>query len=183
MMKNLIRKSVAVAIVAMGALMLSCGHDQQNEKKQTEADSLIDAAYDAHDYERVLTLCDSLEQQGDISLFKAARKRGLAYYYLGQPKLTEKGLRRVLAATPTNANDSLGYFDAAILLVEFLVASGEDNEALKVAIPALEVLQKIDRDNPSENVSLLLMDLTSKVGQIQLNLGLKEEAVRMFEQS
>ena len=37
MMKNLIRKSVAVAIVAMGALMLSCGHDQQNEKKQTEA--------------------------------------------------------------------------------------------------------------------------------------------------
>ena len=31
MMKNLIRKSVAVAIVAMGALMLSCGHDQQNE--------------------------------------------------------------------------------------------------------------------------------------------------------
>ena len=183
MMKNLIRKSVAVAIVAMGALMLSCGHDQQNEKKQTEADSLIDAAYDVHDYERVLTLCDSLEQQGSISLFKAARKRGLAYYYLGQPKLTEKGLRRVLAATPTNANDSLGYFDAAILLVEFLFASGEDDEALKVAIPALEGLQKIDRDNPSENVSLLLMDLTSKVGQIQLDLGMKEEAVRMFEQS
>ena len=183
MMKNLIRKSVAVAIVAMGALMLSCGHDQQNEKKQTEADSLIDAAYDVHDYERVLTLCDSLEQQGSISLFKAARKRGLAYYYLGQPKLTEKGLRRVLAATPTNANDSLEYFDAAIQLVNYLVASGEDDEALKVAIPALEGLQKIDRDNPSENVSLLLMDLTSKVGQIQLDLGMKEEATRMFEQS
>ena len=183
MMKNLIRKSVAVAIVAMGALMLSCGHQQQDARKQTEADSLIDAAYDVHNYERVLTLCDSLEQQGSISLFKAASKRGLAYYYLGQPKLTEKGLRRVLAATPTNANDSLEYFDAAILLVNFLVASGEDNEALKVAIPALEGLQKIDRDNPSENVSLLLMDLTSKVGQIQLNLGMKEEAVRMFEQS
>ena len=183
MMKNLIRKSVAVAIVAMGALMLSCGHDQQNEKKQTEADSLIDAAYDVHDYERVLTLCDSLEQQGSISLFKAASKRAWPYYYLGQPKLTEKELRRVLAATPTNANDSLEYFDAAVKLVEFLFASGEDNEALKVAIPALEGLQKIDRDNPSENVSLLLMDLTSKVGQIQLLLGMKEEAVRMYEQS
>ena len=182
-MKNLIRKSVAVAIVAMGALMLSCGHDQQNEKKQTEADSLIDAAYDVRDYERVLTLCDSLEQQGSISLFKAASKRGWAYYYLGQPKLTEKELRRVLAATPTNANDSLEYFDAAIKLVNYLFASGEDDEALKVAIPALEGLQKIDRDNPSENISLLLMDLTSKVGQIQLVLGMKEEAVRMFEQS
>ena len=54
---------------------------------------------------------------------------------------------------------------------------------MKVAIPALEGLQKIDRDNPSENVSLLLMDLTSKVGQIQLYLGMKEEAARMFEQS
>ena len=183
MMKNLIRKSVAVAIVAMGALMLSCGHDQQNEKKQTEADSLIGAAYDVHDYERVLTLCDSLEQQGSISLFKAASMRGWAYYYLGQPKLTEKGLRRVLAATPTNANDSLEYFDAAVQLVNYLFASGEDSEALKVAIPALEGLQKIDRDNPSENVSLLLMDLTSKVGQIQLYLGMKEEAARMFEQS
>ena len=183
MMKNLIRKSVAVAIVAMGALMLSCGHDQQNEKKQTEADSLIDAAYDVRDYERVLTLCDSLEQQGSISLFKAASMRGWAYYYLGQPKLTEKELRRVLAATPTNANDSLEYFDAAIKLVNYLFASGEDSEALKVAIPALEGLQKIDRDNPSENISLLLMDLTSKVGQIQLVLGMKEEAVRMFEQS
>ena len=183
MMKNLIRKSVAVAIVAMGALMLSCGHDQQNEKKQTEADSLIDAACDVRDYERVLTLCDSLEQQGSISLFKAASKRGWAYYYLGQPKLTVKGLRRVLAATPTNANDSLEYFDAAVHLVEYLFASDENDEALKVAIPALEGLQKIDRDNPSENVSLLLMDLTSKVGQMQLCLGMKEEAVRMYEQS
>ena len=172
-----------LAVAAVLSSVLSCGHDQQNEKKQTEADSLIDAAYDVRDYERMLTLCDSLEQQGSISLFKAASMRGWAYYYLGQPKLTERGLRRVLAATPTNANDSLEYFDAAIQLVNYLVASGEDSEALKVAIPALEGLQKIDRDNPSENVSLLLMDLTSKVGQIQLVLGMKEEAVRMFEQS
>ena len=172
-----------LAVAAVLSSVLSCGHDQQNEKKQTEADSLIDAAYDVRDYERMLTLCDSLEQQGSISLFKAASMRGWAYYYLGQPKLTEKGLRRVLAATPTNANDSLEYFDAATQLVNYLVASGEDSEALKVAIPALEGLQKIDRDNPSENVSLLLMDLTSKVGQIQLDLGMKEEATRMFEQS
>ena len=172
-----------LAVAAVLSSVLSCGHQQQNEKKQTEADSLIDAAYDVRDYERVLTLCDSLEQLGSISLFKAASMRGWAYYYLGQPKLTEKGLRRVLAATPTNANDSLEYFDAAVQLVNYLVASGEDSEALKVAIPALEGLQKIDRDNPSENVSLLLMDLTSKVGQIQLDLGMKEEAARMFEQS
>ena len=172
-----------LAVAAVLSSVLSCGHQQQDEKKQTEADSLIDAACDVRDYERVLTLCDSLEQQGSISLFKAASKRGWAYYYLGQPKLTVKGLRRVLAATPTNANDSLEYFDAAVHLVEYLFASGEDDEALKVAIPALEGLQKIDRDNPSENVSLLLMDLTSKVGQMQLDLGMKEEAVRMFEQS
>lgn len=172
-----------LAVAAVLSSVLSCGHQQQNEKKQTEADSLINAAKDVHDYERVLTLCDSLEQQGSISLFKAASMRGWAYYYLGQPKVTEKELRRVLAATPTNANDSLEYFDAATQLVNYLFVFDEENEALKVAIPALEGLQKIDRDNPSENVSLLLMDLTSKVGQIQLVLGMKEEATRMFEQS
>lgn len=177
--------SFVVITVMILALMFAaaCSHRRQNELKQTAADSLINAASDARDYERVLTLCDSLEQRGDISLYKAASMRGWAYYYLGQPKVTEKELRRVLAATPTNANDSLEYFDAATQLVNYLFVFEDDNEALKVAIPALEGLQKIDRDNPSEKVSLLLMDLTSKVGQIQLVLGMKEEATRMFEQS
>ena len=53
---NIFRKRVPIAAVLMAAMMLSCGHGQQNELKQTKADSLIDAAFDARDYERVLTL-------------------------------------------------------------------------------------------------------------------------------
>ena len=56
-------------ILALLTLIFSsaaCSRRQQSESKQTEADSLINAAFDAKDYERVLTLCDSLLQRGDI---------------------------------------------------------------------------------------------------------------------
>ena len=180
---NIFRKRVPIAAVLMAAMMLSCGHGQQRESKYTEADSLIDAARFARNYERVLTLCDSLEQQGSISLFKAASMRGWAYYYLGQPKLTEKELRRVLAATPTNTEDSLQYFKIAVQFANSRLVSGDYNEALEVTLPALESLQKMDRENPSEDVVQLLFDLTTRVGIIQMNLGMKEEADKTFEES
>ena len=50
------------------SMMLSCGRGQQRKMKMSEGDSLINAAYYAQDYERVLTLCDSLLQRGDIDL-------------------------------------------------------------------------------------------------------------------
>ena len=180
---NIFRKSAAVAAVLMAAMMLSCGQGQQRESKYTEADSLIDAALIARNYERVLTLCDSLEQQGSISLFKAASMRGWAYYYLGQPKLTEKELRRVLAATPTNTEDSLQYFKIAVQFANSRLVAGDYNEALEVTLPALESLQKMDRENPSEDVVQLLFNLTTRVGIIQMNLGMKEEADKTFEES
>lgn len=67
-----------LTVAAVLTAMLSCGHQQQNAQKLSEADSLINAAFDARDYELVLALCDSLEQRGDISLFKAALERGVA---------------------------------------------------------------------------------------------------------
>ena len=47
-----------LAVATVLTAMLSCGHRQQNAQKLSNADSLIDAAFDARDYERVLTLCE-----------------------------------------------------------------------------------------------------------------------------
>ena len=172
-----------VAVWVTVAILLSCRPGQPSAVKQTEADSLIDAALFARNYERVLTLCDSLEERGDISLFKAASVRGWAYYYTGQPKLTEKELRRALAATPTNSKDSLQYFEAVVQFANSRSVAGDYNEALEVTLPALESLQQMDRENPSEDVVQLLFDLTTRVGIIQMNLGMKEEANKTFEES
>ena len=180
MKKSILTKLILSSLIFASA---ACSHRQQSESKQTEADSLIDAAMFARNYEHVLTLCDSLEQRGDISLFKAASKRGWAYYYLGQPKLTEKELRRVLDATPTNTEDSLQYFNTVVQFANSRSIAGDYNEALEVTLPALESLQKMDRENSSENVVQLLFDLTTRVGIIQMNLGMKEEADKTFEES
>ena len=151
--------------------------------KQTVADSLIKAAFAAGNYERVLTLCDSLEQRGDISLYKAASERGYAYYYLGKRKAREKELRQALIEKPQNTEDSLAYFLITFQLVDNLQLSGDYDEALQIALPAIEGLRKMDQEHPSEEVSRRLTALTSEVGTIQMFLGMKEEADKMFEES
>ena len=67
-----------LAVAAVLSAMLSCDHQQQAAQKQTEADSILRAAIDARDYERMIALCDSLEQTGDISKIRAANNRGSA---------------------------------------------------------------------------------------------------------
>ena len=181
---NIFRKSAAVAAVLMAAMMLSCGHGQQNELKQTMTDSLIDAAFYARDYERVLTLCDSLEQRGDISLFKAALERGYAYQYLSKNKLEVKVLKEVLTATPTNAKDSSDYFSCVAKLVDALSSYDENyEEALQIAIPILEDMKRLDQEKPSEDLDQRLMKLMSEVGFIQVSLGMKDEGNKTLEAS
>ena len=180
---NIFRKRVPIAAVLMAAMMLSCGHGQQNELKQTMADSLIDAAFDARDYERVLALCDSLEHRGDISLFKAALERGYAYQYLSKNKLEVKVLKEVLTATPTNAKDSSDYFSCVAKLVDALSYDGSYEEALQIAIPILEDMKRLDQEKPSEDLDQRLMMLMSEVGFIQVSLGMKDEGNKTLEAS
>ncbi|MBO4802360.1 MAG: hypothetical protein J5545_10950, partial [Bacteroidaceae bacterium] len=173
----------AVAVSVTVTIFLSCSPGQPSTVKQTEADSLINAAFAAQNYEHVLTLCDSLQQRGDVSLFKAAFDRAWVYNRTGQPKLRDKELKQALAETPTNTKDSLQYFIVASQFVFYRHVAGDDKEALEVALPVLESLQKMDREHPSEEVTSLLIDFTVQVGQIQLRLGMKEEADKMFELS
>ena len=172
-----------LAVAAVLSTMLACGHQQQNELKQTMADSLIDAAFDARDYERVLALCDSLEHRGDISLFKAALERGYAYQYLSKGKLQVKVLKEVLTATPTNAKDSSDYYSCVATLVGALSFAGNYEEALQIAIPILEDMKRLDQEKPSENLDQRLMMLMSEVGFIQVRLGMKDEGNKTLEAS
>ena len=180
---NIFRKRVPIAAVLMAAMMLSCGHGQQNELKQTMADSLIDAAFDARDYERVLTLCDSLEQRGDISLFKAALERGYANYTLDKKKLAEDELKKALAETPKNETDSLLFYRCVCNLTDIYNLSGNYESLLQLALPKIEELKVWAEKKPSDQIFEYLQALTNCVGQTQLRLGMKKEAEKMYELS
>ncbi|MCR5574558.1 MAG: hypothetical protein K6F78_07030 [Bacteroidaceae bacterium] len=127
-----------LAVAAVLTAMLSCGHRQQNAQKLSNADSLIDAAFDARDYERVLALCDSLEQRGDISLFKAALECGVAYYRLDKEKLATDEFEKVLTETPKNEIDSLIFYQCVCNLASGYNFSGNDEGLLQLALPKIE---------------------------------------------
>ena len=177
------KKLPILALLTIIFASAACSHKQQSEAKLSAADSLINATFDVEDYERVLTLCDSLQQQGDISLIKAASERAWVYYYTDQPKLYENELRQVLAETPTNAQDSLEYFSATSRMADILHGKGNLEEALQLDLSALAGLQKMDQENPSEEYTKKLMRLTARLGKIQMTLGMKDDAAKMFEAS
>ena len=72
-------KRIAIFSVVGMLLLAATGCDiisPASRIQQQEADSLINAAYEAKDYQRIVTLADSLKETGGLS-------EGKAYYWLG----------------------------------------------------------------------------------------------------
>lgn len=63
------------------------------------ADSLLTAATDADNYERIIALADSLEQTGGISLIKSAYYRGVSYTMQNDYRHATETLKPVLDMT------------------------------------------------------------------------------------
>ena len=180
MMKKAILTLAAVALMAMMVLtILSCDHQQQTAQKQTEADSIIMAAYDGRDYECAIALCDSLEQAGDISKIRAALFRGNAYFQLGKMKPAEDEYKKAMVETPKNETDSLCFYQIACKLSEIYNVSRNDDGVLQLALPKIEELNVWAEKKPSEQIFKYLQILTINVGQTQLRLGMKKEAEKM----
>ena len=72
-------KKIAICSVVGMLLLTTTGCDinrSATSKQQQKADSLINVAYVAKDYQRITMLADSLKQTGGLS-------EGKAYYWLG----------------------------------------------------------------------------------------------------
>ena len=145
MMKNYYTlKSAAVALVAMVALTFafsSCEKNGQSAQKVSEADSLISAALDAADHERLLELCDSLEQTGDISPIVSANYRGYAYMQLGDYRHAEEVLKPVMDMKPANPQDSLYYISCVCKMADMLTIKKNFEGVLRIGLPMMEKLK------------------------------------------
>lgn len=181
-MKTMKKSLIGIlAVMVVLSAMLSCGQAQQNDKKLSEADSLLNAAYQAEDYERVIILADSLEQVGDISKIRAALNRGSANHSLYKPKLAEDEYKKALAETPKNEADSLEFYICACYLVDLYNLSGNNEGVLQLALPKIEELKVWAEKKPSDQIFEYLQILTSCVGHTQFRLGMKQEAEKMYE--
>ena len=172
-----------LTVAAVLSLALSCGHQQQAAQKQTEADSIIQAAISAKDYERVITLCDSFQQTGDISKIRAAYNRGLANDRLGKTKLAMEDIKKALAETPKNEADSLWFYQCACYLASLYNVTLNYETLLQLALPMIEELKAWAEKKPTDQIFECLQRLTVFVGHTQLRLGMKKEAEKMYELS
>ena len=184
-LKTILRKKSLILILAAAAVLaatVSCGRQSRQSAQQlSEADSLFRVAKNDSDYDRVVTLADSLYDAGAITLISAAKSRGNAYFNSGNYRLAEKEFRLVLAETPTNTTDSTDYYLSATSLSYILLMKGNEEEALRTGIPAIEALEKLYQEKPTPSLCDKLMNLTQHIGWIQKGLGMKEEADKMYE--
>ncbi len=171
-----------IAAVAVLAVTMSCGRKGMPSARQmSEADSLFNAAKTNRDYDRMVTLADSLYEAGAITLINAAKYRGNAYYNLGNYRLAEKEYRLALVETPASTMDSIDYYLCATALSYVSIMKGNNEEALQVGIPAVEALGKWYQEKPTPSLCDRLMNLTQHIGWIQKDLGMNEEADKMYE--
>lgn len=171
-----------LAAAAVLATTVCCGRRGGPSARQlSEADSLFSVAKSNRDYDRVVTLADSLYDAGAITLINAAKSRGNAYYNLGNYRLAEKEFRLALAETPASTMDSIDYYHSATALAYTLIMKDNYEEALRTGIPAIEALKKWYQEKPTPSLCDKLMNLTQHIGWIQKGFGMNEEADKMYE--
>ena len=169
-------KNVAIVPVIGMLLLTTTGcniNSSANRKLQQEADSLINIAYAAKDYQRITALADSLKETGGLS-------DGKAYYWLGyaSDRTHKKRLAELYWAKGMTVMDDVDtpeelelYAAIASRLTGLKCTWGEYEAALKVAIPALDHLKKHDAKMTSDYINLLIYQ-----GCCQSRFGLSEEA-------
>ena len=172
-MKTLRLLNFLLVAVLTATLLLSCGDKEETVTQRTEADSLINVAYETKNYDRIALLADSLRETGGLS-------EGKAYYWLGyasdrthKKRLAELYWAKGLAVMDdADSPEELELYAAlASRLTGLKCTWGEYETALKVAIPALEHLKKHDAKMTSDYINLLIYQ-----GCCQSRFGLSEEA-------
>ena len=175
-MMKLTRHWPMVCMVAIIAVIVSCEHNTKtSDFKSEHADSLIFEAGYQKDYDRVLALADSFEQNGSISSMDANRWRGVAYYRQAQYRTSEFYYKKVIDGKIETAQDSMAYVKSARRLSELLLVKGNYEGALRVAMPAVKKLQETGYGSDIDYAILL-----NNIGCCQLNLGHGEEAQESF---
>ncbi|MBP5338323.1 MAG: SpoIIE family protein phosphatase [Prevotella sp.] len=123
----------------------------------------------------MVELVDSFAQAGEISELNANRWRGTAYYRQGQYRSAEYYYKKAVTGTIVNESDHQSYIKAARRLSELLLIKGDYEGALKVAMPAVQQLEKMGIGSDIDYAILL-----NNIGCCQLNLGRVEEANASF---
>ena len=159
-------------------LMTACSGEKRARIRASKADSIMYAAGETRDYERILILADSLETAGDLPALNANRWRGVAFYYQGLHRTSEFYYKKAVQAEIKTENDALNYNKSARRLANMLLHKGDYEGALRVAVDALETMRANGSGSDTDFATLL-----NTVGCCQLNLGRTALAAQNFDEA
>ncbi len=156
----------------------SCNQHQIGRTKASNADSLINAAYQAHDFDRLLELTEQFDSTGELSDKKVNYWRGYAYWSQRKMRLAENYWKKGIENDIKNYEDLVYYSKSANRLSSNLLLRGDYEATLKVALGAVK---KMSDANYSENSDYAFLLVT--IGCCHLKMGNELEAKDNFEQS
>ena len=137
--------------------MIGCTGNGGNVSTK-EALALIQAASQQRDYNRILTLADSLEKSGDLSLGDSYFWQGYAYYRMPQVLTAEFYWKEAILATEKRTDEAslLTYAKSASYLTNLLCRDADYSGALKVALPVVSRLEQLNCDTTSHYMNLVI---------------------------
>ena len=161
MSRNILRRLTLVMTTAAALLLSGCGGDSAEQKRLSrETEDIMNEAYEARDYQRIIELADSLKQQGSMSEGEACYWLGYAYDRLMQKRMAElywkKGIEAV--ENSTEAEDVKVYAAIVQRLTSLMNVWGEYEAAREIALPAIEQLEKLGCDSTSDYANLLIYE-------------------------
>jgi len=167
-------------LTTLSIITTFCACDKQYVyiTKTDQADSLINIAYKNHDYDSLIILADSMQKTGELSDMKACYWRGYAFSRQKKMRLAESNWQRAITLEIITDEDKEYYAKSANRLAGALLLKGEYEATMKVAIPAMEMMEKAGQDQSADYTYLLVT-----VGCCQLKLERPTEAAVSFEKA
>ena len=162
----MISHRIPVSAFALAATVILCisGCHNVDKSSNAEAVNLMDAASNARDYERMLSLADSLGKTGKLSKGESNYWQGYAHYQMSQRELAEYFWQEAIRVTENSEapNDLVYYAKSASYLTSQLCRYAEYASALHTALPIINRLEKIQCDTTSDYTNLLIFAGVSK---------------------
>ena len=169
--------NILLLVILITVTLVGCGQ-KEVKTDSVNADSLLDVAHKGHQYERLLELADTLQATGHITSIHADYWRGYSYSRQRMMRLSEKYWKEAVNSEIRNKEDLKYYAKSANRLSGELLLKGEYEATMKVAVPALKIMDEAKYQKNSDYAYL-----QAAVGCCQLKLGSPDEATIVFNQA
>ena len=161
------RKQAIFVLTIAGLLCTACA-EKASKEQMAQADRLIEKSQKERDYNRLISLADSFENEGSLSHAKADYWRGYASDRMKKMRMAEFYWKTSLetASMSEDEADLETYAMSASRLTNLLSVRGDYEGALKAAVPVAERLEALKCDSTADYINLLIY-----IGCCQAGLG------------